>query len=181
MNEGALAHRYAKALLLLAQDAGKTDEALKELELLDEVFKQIPKLLPMLSDIIVPRSDRRRVLVDVLEQMSASDLMRRYTRYLLDRERFMLFRSIVRAFRDLQDKAAGLIRAKVVSAAPLEAAATERIEKILSDKTGKTVVANFSEDPELIGGMVIQLGSRVYDGSIAGELKRFQERILKTA
>ncbi len=179
MKQGSIANRYAQALLELAQQANATADTLKEMEALQAVLDQVPRLGTLLSDVIVVRSDRRRVLTDVLTQLSASELMTRFARYLLDKERFGLFADIVRAYRSLQDEAANLLRAKVVTATALTSDVSSRVEKLLADKTGKRVAVAYEEDPSLIGGIKIQLGSRVYDGTIQGELSRFQEKMLK--
>jgi F-type H+-transporting ATPase subunit delta len=179
MIKGSVSQRYARALIELAEQADQTDKILSELMQFQKLAREVPRLLPLLSEVTTIKSDRRRVLTEVLEQLEMSDLMSRYAKYLLDRERFAFFHDIVKAYQDLCDQLTELVRAKVISASSLEKSVTERIEKILCDKTGKKVAVEYKEDPSLIGGMMIQLGSRVYDGSVQGELARFQENILK--
>lgn len=179
MSLGILAHRYARALVDLAQDQGILNQIDTELKTFQQISQDVPELQSLLSDVILPRHERRRILTEVLERMEASELFKRYAKFLLEKERFVLYPALVRAFDALRDAAAGLVRAKVFAPQPLGSELRARIEQLLADKTGKTVAVEFCEDPSLIGGLVIQLGSRVYDGSINGELARAQEGMVK--
>ncbi len=179
MIQGSLPYRYARALVELAEEANAVDKIADELAFFEEVARQTPGMIRLLSDIVVMKTDRRRVLSEILERMAASELFRKYAKYLLEKERFGYFTGIVRAYQELRDERTNRIRARVTSVAPLDAAITERLEKILADKTGKQVAVDYEQDPSLIGGLVIQMGSRIYDGSVNGELVRFQAKMLK--
>lgn len=179
VSQGSLPFRYARALISLAEEAQQVEVVAKDLENLQGACRQLPKLLTLLADVIVPRSERSQVLGELLAQVSASELVRRFCRFLLDKERFASFDGIVKAYARLCDERAGLLRAKVRSAVTLSSELAGRIEKLLVDKTGHKVAVEYEEDPNLIGGILLQIGSRIYDGSVRGELRRAQELMLK--
>jgi len=72
----------------------------------------------------------------------------------------------------------GRVRASVTSADRLEAEQVARLKKALEGKTGKHVVLEQQTDPELIAGMVTQIGSVVYDGSIRTRLQQMRHTLL---
>lgn len=179
MTSGSVSHRYARALMTLAQKDGKLEAIRKELDTLASVAAQTPRLISFLSDIIVPQEKRRETLTEILTKLQASELMRRFCFVLLERHRFGEFLNIVRGFDQLCDEQEGLIRARVISAQPLGSEDVAAFEKLLVQKTGKKVLIDYDQDPSLIGGVKVQLGSLVYDGSIRGDLERVQETMLK--
>lgn len=179
MTKGSVSRRYARALIELAEEKGQVDQILGELLKFQEFARTVDRLVPVLSDKVIAREKRQQVLTKTLKHLAPSELFIRYMNYLLERERFGYFHEIVQAYRTLCDQRTGLIRAKVTTAATLEKSLSDRIEMLLTKKTGKKVVVEYLEDPSLIGGVRVQLGSRVYDGSVQRELARFQENMLK--
>lgn len=179
MIAGSLSHRYARAFLSLAEKAGQIDAVREELDALESVTEATAKLIPFLADPVVPPEKRRQVLVQALDAIKVSELTRRFCLFLLEKNRIRALHDIVRAYDELCDERNKIIRAKVVSARPLAAEESAEFERILIEKTGKKVLVEFAEDPALIGGVKVHVGSLVYDGSIRGELERVEETMLQ--
>jgi len=176
-----LPHRYATALVELATESNQLTETRQSLTQLCHVCEEDPQILDILSDIVVPRAKRRNALQAILDRMQATDLVRRYLLYLLERERLSLLPAIIRAFEGLCDERSKILRAEVTTAVPLNPLLAQEIETVLTTKIGRTVLVSHKQDPTLIGGLRIQVGSQVYDGSVEGELHRLQENMLKEA
>ena len=85
--------------------------------------------------------------------------------------------AIASCYRRLLDEKRGRVEARVVSSAPLEAAMLDRLREALSRLSGKEVVLKPESDPGLIGGVVIQLEGKVYDGSVRTQIEKMKERI----
>ncbi len=177
--QGSLPYRYARALIALAEEADEVDSMAEELIQLQEVSAQADRLDHFLAEPVIPSASRKKTLDEVLKNLSASPLLKRFCSLLLERERFAWFEEIIAAYFDLRDDLQRIVRVQVTSAVPLEPELAEQLESILRDKTGKEVAVDYAEDASLIGGLVIQLGGRVYDGSVRGDLMRIQEKILK--
>jgi len=79
------------------------------------------------------------------------------------------------------DERLGQIRATVTTAGPLEAEAQERLRQRLEQMTGKTVYLEVQQDPRILGGLVTQIGSQVYDGSLRTQLSRLREELIRGA
>jgi F-type H+-transporting ATPase subunit delta len=84
---------------------------------------------------------------------------------------------IATVFRELVDRSLGRTRASIETAAGLDESERGLLVDVVSAIEGAEVVAKFSQRPELLGGFRLQVGSRVFDGSLAGELKRLSKEI----
>lgn len=177
--KSSLPYRYARALVSLAQADSQLDAVGQELAQLDSIVRQIAGLPSFVSSIAVPRAERRRVLTEVLERLNASALVQRFAKLLLDKERISLLPEIAKAYGELRDDIVGLLRARVISAVALDAEQSRKLEELLKNKTGKDIAVHYEQDPALIGGVIIHLGSRMYDGSVRGELQKAREGMLQ--
>jgi F-type H+-transporting ATPase subunit delta len=81
------------------------------------------------------------------------------------------------AYRELLDKSLGRTRVRVETAAALDAGQRDQLVHVVETMEGASVVADFAVNPDLLGGFRLQVGSRVFDGSLAGELGRLSREI----
>ncbi|RPI08092.1 MAG: F0F1 ATP synthase subunit delta, partial [Zetaproteobacteria bacterium] len=86
---------------------------------------------------------------------------------------------ILRAYELLLDDRLGRVKALVTTAAPLEAEAQTELRRRLGEVTGKDVYLELRQDPTLLGGVVTQVGSRVYDGSLKTQLARLRDEMAR--
>jgi F-type H+-transporting ATPase subunit delta len=98
---------------------------------------------------------------------------------LLERDRLTYLSAIVSCYRRLLDEAKGRVEAKVVGASWLDTAMVERLREVLHGISGKEVVLHQETDPRLIGGVVVELGGKIYDGSVRTQLEKMKERITR--
>ena len=119
---------------------------------------------------------RTRRLSDGLTSASMSSW--RFLLVLLDRERIPCLPAIAREIRVLVDAKAGRVRAQVTSALPLALAQTKEIQSALERLAGNSVILKSVEDPEILGGVIAQIGDVVYDGSLKTKLERMRERFM---
>jgi len=71
----------------------------------------------------------------------------------------------------------GLAEAEISSARPLSEDGKRELESQLERLTGKKVRAHYSSDPELLGGVVVRVGSTIYDGSVRGQLEKMKQEL----
>ncbi len=174
-----LPSRYAQALIDLATDADQVAAIRQEILDFQKTINESPELLTVLSDVVIPKAERKNVLTAVLDKIQPSELFKKFLNYSLEKERMALLPAMIQSYVVLCDSQAGVLKAKVTSAAPLSEALSQQVQQVLTNKTGKTVAIEFKQDPSLIGGLVIQLGSRIFDGSLLGDLRRFQDDMLQ--
>lgn len=171
MATNALSRRYAQALLLVGLKHGKFEEYGRELATLSEAMR--PSLATLNSPAL--SADRRRGALDaIIQQAAPAAAVGNFLRILVERRRLGALPDIVESYRRLADEAAGKLHGRVTSAAPLDEATLGQLRAKLTKRLGKSVSLETAVDPDLIGGVKTQVGSLVIDGSLAGQLRRFE-------
>ena len=179
MSQGVIARRYAKALIKLAekgQELEKTGECFSEMA---EAYKDSAELREVLSDPKVSTELKQSVLKAVLTKINATALVDTFSRYLLAKRRIVLLPSIETAFNLLLQEKLGRIEARVTVAHELPNATVEKLEKSISEYSGKDVAISITIDPAIIGGIVTRIGSVVIDGSIHTQLNQIRQTIIR--
>ena len=178
MIEGSLARRYTKALFQLAREAGQEEAIGRQVE---EFFAAYSgsDLQTVLVNPAFDVASRKRVLIQVGNTQQLSVLTIHFLSLLLERDRLGHLPGIVSCYRRLLNEAKGRVDAKVVSAAALDSALAERVRGQLRGMSGKDVVMKQEVDPSLLGGMMVELAGKVYDGSIRTQLERMKQRIAR--
>jgi len=176
MIEGSLSRRYAKALFQLAQEEEREEEVGQEIERFVAAYTS-PSLMKVLNNPAFGVRNRRNIVVRVAQALELSQLVVHFLSLLLERDRLSMLPSIVSRYRRLLDEVKGRVEAGVVCAAPLERVMLEKVRAALKGISGKEVVLREETDPGLIGGVVVQLEGRIYDGSVRAQLEMMKRRI----
>jgi F-type H+-transporting ATPase subunit delta len=178
---GSVARRYAKALVDVAAASDELEAVRQELSRFADLLGEQRELRQFLTNPSVLRRDKVRVLDEVVARLLLRPLTRSFLRILLEAGRLPALESVLRAYEALVDERLGQIRATVTTAGPLEAEAQERLRQRLEQMTGKTVYLEVQQDPRILGGLVTQIGSQVYDGSLRTQLSRLREELIRGA
>ncbi|MBI1996819.1 MAG: ATP synthase F1 subunit delta [Deltaproteobacteria bacterium] len=178
MIEGSLARRYTRALFQLARETGQEEKIGQEIEQLYAVFSG-SELQGALTNPAFPMDSRKRILIQVANGLQLSVLSIHFLSLLLERDRLLHLPGIVNCYRRLLNEAKGRVEAKVVSAAGLEATMVERLREQLKGISGKEVVLQQETDPTLLGGLLVELEGKVYDGSVRTQLEKMKQRIAR--
>ena len=126
---------------------------------------------------LIDRDDQTAGILSVAKQAEVGDLTRRFLGVVGKNRRLFALGAIVEAF--LKELAArrGEVTASVTSAAPLSDEQVSAVTDALKQAVGGTVVVEQAVDPELIGGLVVRVGSRMVDTSIRTQLQRMQRSL----
>lgn len=178
MIAGSLSRRYTKALFQLAREAGAEEKIGQEVEQFYSAYSQT-ELQRVLTNPAFALETRKRILLQVLATQQLSLLTRHFLSLLLERDRLPYLPSIVNAYRRLLNEARGRIEAKVVSAGALEADRLVQLRDRLRALSGKDVLLQQETDPSLLGGLLIELEGKIYDGSIRTQLEKMKQRIAR--
>ena len=177
MKNLAIARRYAKALLLIGKEDGKTETYREELAGFSEMIEKQQALEQAINNPLYHAEQRKKVLESILDKMALSTAMKSFLTLLFDKGRFIYLSSISDFYQKLADELKGIARASLVSATALSSEAVEKIRKTLSERTGKDIMLDVEEDPGLIGGIVTRIGDLVLDGSIKTQLLNMRESL----
>jgi F-type H+-transporting ATPase subunit delta len=110
----------------------------------------------------------------VMEKLETSDLVRRLVGVLARNRRLSALAGVAQVFRAMLARERGETTAELISAAPLPAAQVQSIKAALTRAVGRDVALLGRVEPELIGGVVVRMGSRMYDASLKGKLDRLR-------
>jgi F-type H+-transporting ATPase subunit delta len=174
---GSIARRYAKALFGLAVDADRVEAWATALLSLQQVIDGSADLQDVLSNPVYSKEQRRAIVEKLAAALSLEAAPRDLLFLLGDRNRLSYLPAIVTTFRDLADAHLGRLRAKVTSAVKLEDGQAQSIADKLSQATKMKVLLDRSVDPAILGGVVAQVGSLVYDGSVRTQLEDLRQQL----
>lgn len=172
----SLARRYAKALLSIAVEDRQVEKVERELGEFQAVVDATPELKAYLDDPTVLPFDKRDALKGITEKMGLSETVRNFLALLGEKARIHAFPEIRAELRRMVDEHEGKAIAKVTSAAPLGPDLEKSLATSLSRVTGRNVSIASHVDPELLGGIVAEVGGVVYDGSLKTQLRALKER-----
>jgi F-type H+-transporting ATPase subunit delta len=178
MIPGALARRYARALLELAAEKRLEDKVLGEIEAFAEVYRESDELKQIFAGTRVPSSVRGKILDQILGRIMASELTRKFIHHLDDKGRIVGIEDIHRSYKRMVDDKLGRIDAEVVSSAPLGMGEANQLKQKLEKMTGRKVQLQQSVDPSIIGGVVTKVGHLVYDGSVKSFLEEARSNLM---
>jgi len=176
-----VARRYARALHALANEARRAEPVADELVAFEQLLGTERELREALLRPWVKATTKRAIVLDVAARLELSPLTRNFLALVAQRRRLDILGEIIAAYRATVDEAAGRVRARVRSAAPLSDGERAGLRERLGRRLGKTVLLDTEVDPGLLGGFVAEVGSRVLDMSVAGQLAALRERIIKGA
>jgi F-type H+-transporting ATPase subunit delta len=168
--QASLAGRYASALFELASEAGFVSAVEGDLETLDEALRESPELRALIRNPEVSREALGRVLNGLGAQLNLSDLTRNFLGVLAQNRRVGELPKIIRAFRSIAAVQRGEVTAEVASAHPLSDEQLTTLEQKLRARQGRTVKLKTRVDPDLLGGLVVTIGSQRIDSSIRSRL-----------
>lgn len=169
MSNVPVARRYARALLDAA--GAQADLVLSQLESLSAFFDAQPEIFATLSSPTLTRTQRMNIVEAVVTSAPGlQPVVANLLRLLTDRNRFASLPFITRQFRDLVDARLGRVRGTVTSATKLGDAQVAALKKQLETITQRTVVLETKVDAALLGGVVAQVGSHQFDGSLKAQL-----------
>ena len=119
------------------------------------------------------------VLEAIAGRMGSSHVTLNFLRVVMSHYRMPMFGDIILAFRNVAYARLGIVQVKISSASDLSGEERVLLQARFNELTGKQSEFEFHLDGELIGGLVAQIGSTVYDGSIRGHLDRIREQLLE--
>jgi F-type H+-transporting ATPase subunit delta len=175
----AVARRYARALLEIAQEEGALERFEADLARFTEAYEASEDLRDVLLNPVFEAEARKQIARDVAARLGTAPLVASFISLLIDKRKLRALPDILRGYRDLVDRAAGRVEALLVAAAAVDPETASRIEGELGRWTGKRVRLTTKVDPSLIGGVVARVGGVVLDGSLKTQLDALRQRLAK--
>ena len=164
------AGRYAKALADLAEEAGALDAVERDLEALATALDDSEELSRFIRSPLYKGAQQRAVMHAILDKAGAHALVRGLIDTLIANRRLALLPAVMDAFRRLLAERRGELEVVAITAEPMSAAAQKKLAGRLKDALQRKVDIVNTVDPDIIGGLVLRIGSRMIDASVRHRL-----------
>ncbi len=174
----AVSRRYAQALCAVLGDVPQ-GAVLADLETFGEWLGSVPGLKTAIANPGIPHDVKVGVVEALAERGGFQDVSKRFILLVIQNKRLDKWDEMVGDLRALCDEAAGVVRARVVTAKPVAPKVADALADRLGKVFGKSVLLEPRVSKELLGGIQLKIGSTVYDGSIAGALNSLRQALVK--
>ena len=176
MQSGLIPHRYAMALYKYAAETKKTREVYEEMKTFIKSYLANPGMDKVLSNPFVKAADKRAVLLAAAGKPGED--FQRFVTLILDhrREEFAILMAL--AYRDIYRTENHISQVRITTAAQLPEAEMKKLRSVVEKSFGGvTFEYEYSVDPALIGGFVIDVDSTRMDASLSGELEQLRQNL----
>jgi F-type H+-transporting ATPase subunit delta len=173
--QASLAGRYASALFDLARDEKQIDAVGRSLETLKQALADSRDLDQLVISPLVSREDAGKAFEAVAAQLQLDPITSNFIGVLARNGRKSQLRSVIKAFTRLAANHRGETTAEVVSAHPLNDEQISKLKAQLKARAKRDVMIDARVDPNILGGLVVKLGSQMIDGSLRTKLNRLAQ------
>lgn len=176
-----LSGRYAVALFDLALVSKALDDVTGDLDRLDALLTESDEFRRMIASPVLSRAEQGQLVAHVAKELKLCATAAAFLGVLARNRRLSILHAVIRDIRRLMESHRGEARAEVVSARALDASQMKALQASLKDMIGRdvtNVTIDARVDESLIGGLVVRMGSRMIDGSLATRLDGL-ERAMK--
>ena len=165
-----MAGRYATALFELALEGNALDAVKADLDRFDALMAENPDLMRLVRSPVFGADEQERALTAVLDKAGITGLAAKFLQAVTANRRLFAVGMMIRGFRALVAKHKGEVTAEVRVAEPLSDAHLDSLKSALKSVTGKDVSLDVRVMPEIIGGLIVKVGSRMVDSSLKTKL-----------
>ena len=170
---------YALALYELARENSELDKIQDEINGLKVLLNKSPDFKRMILNPTVSKEEKNKVINQMSDKYSFCQTLKKFLGFLTVKNRLFFLNQIIDSFLNLVSSNKGELKAKLISSKELSKIEIERISKELSKDFRSELNIEYKYDPDLIGGLVIQVGSIIVDTSIKTKLKKLEKNMLE--
>jgi F-type H+-transporting ATPase subunit delta len=167
---------YSSALFELALETDMIDKILVEYEFVKNSIDNNPDFYEILISPKIAIEEKKKIVETTYGAHISTELIN-FFKILMDKKRSQVIREVYDDFKILVDEHKGYVVAKVESVIPLEAKEIKNLEEKLNTLTGKTVTVNNVINPDIMGGLVVNVGDKIIDGSVKRKLDSMKHEL----
>ena len=169
-----IADRYASALYDLAADSKLVDSVVADLTLLQTMLNDHKDLNLVIKSPLIASTDKLDILEKLLLNIKANKLTLTFLKVLEQNKRFSNLYSIISQFININAYNRGDVLADITSAEELNDEQRKNIKEQLKNTLGKKLSLNFIVDKKIIGGLIVKVGSKMIDTSLANKINKLK-------
>ncbi len=172
-----IAGRYASAVFDIAKDGNNLKAMEQDVDALDAALSDSADFRDLISSPLYGREEQASAVKAIAQKMALSETMANLLGLLADKRRLFVLPGIVATLRDLLADDRGEVTAEVTSAKAMTKTQSDNLAKALSEQVGKSVSIKETVDASILGGLIVKVGSRMIDTSIASKLNALQNNM----
>ena len=176
---GTRANSYSLALYELAYEAKELDEIEKHSSSLIKLIFSSKEFKSLIKNPTIKQEDILTAILKISEQYKLNGLLTKFLKFLVSKRRFFYVEKILKDFILICSKNRGEISAKLTVAKELNENQINKIKNDLSQNFGSDVKLNYNYDPDLIGGLIMQIESVMIDTSIKNKLQQIENKLIE--
>ena len=170
---------YATALYELSKENSELDKVEEEIKSLKKLLNDSSDFKEMISNPAITKEDKKHVIFAIADQNNFSQILKKFLGFLAIKNRLFFLGKIIESFLNLISNNKGELKAKLVSSKKLSIEEQKKIQNELSKDFKSSLNINFEYDPDLIAGLIIQIGSVMVDTSIRTKLKKLEKNMVE--
>ena len=170
---------YALALYELAKENSELKKVEDEMIGLKILLRESSDFKEMTLDPTVTKEEKNKVIIEMADQYGFCQTLKKFLGFLTVKNRMFFLNQIIDSFLNFTAGSKGELKAKLLSSKELSKAELEKIRNELSKDFQSPIKIDYKHDPDLIGGLVIQIGSVMVDTSIKTKLRQLQKSMIE--
>ena len=170
---------YAIALYELSKENSELDKVENGMKSLNKLLNESSDFKEMILSPTVAKEDKKNVIFAIADQNNFSQILKKFLGFLAIKNRLFFLDKIIESFLNLISNNKGELKAKLVSSKKLSIEEQKKIQNELSKDFKSPLNINFEYDPDLIAGLIIQIGSVMVDTSIRTKLKKLEKNMVE--
>ncbi len=171
-----LADRYSRSVFEIAEERGVSSNVFDELQMVRKAMEKRPELMNLLQNPLITRNEKSSLIEGVLGPKS-TPLSRQFINLLVDKNRIDLFPFVVDELEQSIREKEGVQEVTILTARELHPSIIQLIQKALERTIHKKILIQTETEKNLIGGLQIQIGNRLIDGSVRGKLNTLETQL----
>ena len=171
--------RYARALFEVAKESSELDEIENNLIIFLDIYISNPDLINFIKNPTQTNKSQLTAINIISEKLNFSKNIKNFFSLLVEKRRIFYIEKIIQSFLKLCSQKRGEVKASLISSRNLSNEELNEISSQFSETMGSKIKFDYSVDPDLIGGVKIQLGSLMVDTSIRNKLKKYEQLMIE--
>ena len=170
---------YAIALYELSKENSELDKVESEMKKLNKLLDSSADFKEMILNPAVAKDDKKNVIFKIADQNNFSETFKKFLGFVAIKNRLFFLGKIIESFLNLVSNNKGELKAKLISSKKLSIEEQKKIQSELSKDFKSSLNIDYKYDPDLIAGLIIQIGSVMIDTSIKTKLKKLEKNMLE--
>ena len=171
---------YALALYELAAENNLLDKVENEIKGLSKLLKESIEFKEMTLSPTISKEDKQKVINKISDQNNFTNVVKKFLGFLATKNRLFYLNQIIDSFLNFLSNKKGELKAKLLSSKKLTNSELEKIKNELSKDFKSNIKIDYQYNPDLIAGLIIQVGSVMVDSSIKSKLKQLEKSMIES-